>query len=169
MSEFFRGWRRKAGGLMLCAALTLMAIWFRSHVISDYIQNDKINCDFATGGGCVYWSRRLHYEIGWDNVYWKKPGWYWNARPYQKTDLQPGDDFQYLAKRWLPGAEFSVAKRDVRPWGETLWSDTVLFWRVSLLWVAIPLTLISGRLLIGANHATQNGASPCLASPVNRV
>ena len=38
MREFFRGWRRKVGIVMLGAALAAMGLWVRSRVTTDYIE-----------------------------------------------------------------------------------------------------------------------------------
>ncbi len=38
MGNFFRGWRRKIGCVILLLALLMQAWWFRSHIVGDCIQ-----------------------------------------------------------------------------------------------------------------------------------
>ena len=53
MREFFKGWRRKAGCVLLAMACALMGAWFRSSRRVDWIelQSPISNCVFVSGGG----------------------------------------------------------------------------------------------------------------------
>lgn len=37
MREFFKGWRRKAGGLTLLFSVVISIAWFRSYLITDWL------------------------------------------------------------------------------------------------------------------------------------
>jgi hypothetical protein len=60
MREFFRGWRRKAGCLLLLAACALLVLWFRTLRVEDVILSGDgkgtINSWHASRSG-VFWNR----------------------------------------------------------------------------------------------------------------
>jgi len=48
MGEFFKGWRRKTGCIMLAMAMAVMVLWVRSSVVSEWIDWDDVvlmSCD----------------------------------------------------------------------------------------------------------------------------
>ena len=57
MREFFHGWRRKAGCVLLVAAAALLGVWIRSGVIPDYMQYEW--------GGSVHTIKSENATLSW--------------------------------------------------------------------------------------------------------
>ena len=148
MREFFRGWRRKAGLATLAMALLVLTLWFRSHAIADIVSFDEFDDYYSveTGGGNVVWSRtNVRYDGG---IGCRFPsGLSWDTRPYQTGELELPAVYRYSVRRRLIGAEFSIASHEHR---RDNWASitTVSFWKLSLLWLTMPLTLLSALLLL---------------------
>lgn len=144
MFTFFRGWQRKAGVITLLMALALLGLWMRSHVVTDQLWKEPPDSDdvrFGTSGGSIYWIRQT--------IWWEKPrsrdGWNWIAEPYH--DLVELDGFRCTERHWICGAEIVVA----RPEKIAIDGSGLLrigYWRCSLLWLVLPLTMVSAYLLI---------------------
>jgi len=58
MTEFFKGWRRKAGCVTLVMATVLGALWIRSCVLSEFVSNGgaQLWCVASFDGGIHLWS-----------------------------------------------------------------------------------------------------------------
>jgi len=93
MSEFFHGWRRKAGCVTLVMASAICGVWTRSLYVCDrfWIPSHFL----GSGGGCAWWMRMppgnrwsweskesdrvlslspaAHWNFGWDH--WSVPYW----------------------------------------------------------------------------------------------
>lgn len=61
MLEFFRGWRRKAGCLLLAVACLVAVMWFRSLKASDQISLGRSG-HVSSVGGRLMWSRLTSQE-----------------------------------------------------------------------------------------------------------
>ena len=154
MREFFKGWRRKVGCALLVMACAVMAHWFRSQLIEDEIYNDFSQCTLATGGGSLLWSRRELRLEGLSEPVWicgggieMEEGWQWQSEPYKRDDLETSGRGEFLTRYWIPGGEFAVVTRSRRILDITQ-IDTVSFWEMSLLWLVIPLMLLSAYLIL---------------------
>ena len=91
MGELFKGWRRKAGLVMLALAMLLMVGWMRSAVIQDLLRISHV--DFESFNGCISWLRldqgTFRHLVGWrshprdvafslrefDSSCWRVPYW----------------------------------------------------------------------------------------------
>ncbi len=152
MGEFFRGWRRKAGLVTLALAMLGQMVWSRSHVIADTLTLDEFqNCSIQTGGGHVVWSRRsIRYDgdPGFICGTMMMSGRSWDSEPYQAAAFKLAADFQYPVRYRLIGAEFSTARREDRFDESLAMIVTITFWKLSLLWFVLPLTLLSAWLIL---------------------
>jgi hypothetical protein len=152
MHAFFHGWRRKAGVVTLMMACVLMLHWFRSQLIADVINNDASQCILATGGGALIWSRRESRlessgERGWICGGVIDDRWGWESKPYKRDDLEPAATFNFSTRYSILGAEISVATRQGRVFDFTKF-DSFSLWKLSLLWLVIPLTILSASLIL---------------------
>ena len=82
MGDFFHGWRRKAGLLLLTLALGFFGLWCRSHLIVDELSsrfNDGFK--FYAEHGQI----RVHRTYGLlTPSYVKKAEWSWETRQISK-------------------------------------------------------------------------------------
>ncbi len=119
MREFFHGWRRKAGCLALVMALILIGQWIRSRIVSDRMD--------------VAWGGRQHAIISaGGSVYWwrdiAKADWF-----RVKVGYSPAEDV-VMAQADYWRLERRHPERSVIP--------------IPLLFLAIPLTLLSAYLIL---------------------
>ncbi|MDB5343196.1 MAG: hypothetical protein JWP89_1573 [Schlesneria sp.] len=158
MREFFRGWRRKTGSMLVLFACALMVIWFRSYAISDdlgyFFQNDY---RLTIGGGQLSWSRTIHSfpfpdpdpETFWQTVWWK-------TAKYIPADAVT--DHKYLSKYELSGIEVSVSdQRLVYPVADSV---RVSLWRVPLMLLIVPVTLLSAYLILWMRRRAKPSDQP---------
>lgn len=152
MGEFFRGWRRKAGLVTLAMATLFLMLWFRSHLIADFITTGTSNDSHhgvSSAGGYVVWTRNRS-----DSLLGHPARLSWLSRTHQRSILTLPEDFQISAQRTFFGAEFTTMRRE---------AITASFWKVSYLWFILPLTLLSACLILGktrkATAATPNHRS----------
>lgn len=66
MREFFRGWRRKVGGVTLSAALLTVGVWCRSqyHVDIVTLESGSSRQIFASTQGRLVWDQRKSEPFG---------------------------------------------------------------------------------------------------------
>ncbi|MDB5343030.1 MAG: hypothetical protein JWP89_1407 [Schlesneria sp.] len=123
MHTFFHGWRRKAGCVALVMALCLLALWFRSHVVADTLAvciGEAIEAETSQGMFEV-----LHNNIG-----------YVDDLGVRHTSV-PG------------GLSWRSESTDVLPTGgPSMFGGTKSYFRCSLLWFVLPLTILSAYLLL---------------------
>jgi hypothetical protein len=132
MREFFRGWRRKAGCVMLAMACLLTAAWIRSFALHDvvaiplwnsYTYVVSVNGDFAVeltypvpAGADPFWmtmrqdSDATIFEFLQDNIVWK-----WRGAGLAISKTSPGHTTDYI---------------------------------VHYAWLTLPLTLLSAYLIL---------------------
>lgn len=148
MGDFFRGWRRKLGCLMLVLACVVMAWWVRGFSVEDIIQFGKPS---NPGDRFVYSPVQNIVFSSYEGISWVNDettddsnlGWIpgWGASP-----IKPHGAFGTLVKgeilwRWeLCGFDFCYASRSSHIL-RSRW--TIPYWSLTL-----PLTLISFWLLL---------------------
>ena len=72
MGEFFKGWRRKAGLVMLVLAMFVTFGWMRSYIIGDaiFLRQHRTERVLSSLFGHVYWYKReLSEPIGL-SIFW---------------------------------------------------------------------------------------------------
>lgn len=146
MREFFQGWRRKLGSLVLVMACGLMVLGFRSYLITD-VWSAHVFGDahyVQSGHGVISWCRQLgsgrsvlysHDTVAHlSNSYYKWTRWGapWEPEPSWTCDWQYG--IGYLGV----GAHEQVGGGKLR----TLW------WRAAHWHLVLPLTLLSALLIL---------------------
>jgi len=79
MREFFRGWKRKAGGVTLVMACAIFVVWMRSIMITDslWIQTGKQFHQVHSCRGFFMWETR-------DST--AAPKWKWYSYPSQSWE-----------------------------------------------------------------------------------
>lgn len=149
MPEVLKGWRRKAGCVTLVMACGLMGMWIRSHFVVEMISNAADgDWELKTAAGDVIWSRNSISSNG--NSFTPmgvRRGLTWESKPYLAADFRLPNDFVFVTRRQIPGAEYATASQTIQVFVNKM-VFTVRYWRVSLLWAAIPLTLLSAYLLL---------------------
>ena len=163
MRDFFHGWRRKAGCVTLVMACVLMVIWYRSYIVTDDIgyafQDEYV---LASKGGELCWLRifnpgrsaadPLDEETSspslWETVWWE-------TAVFKPMSTVP--DHKYLTKYEVLGIEISVS--DQYRWISNHLAESVRvsLWRVPLLMLVIPLTLLSAYLIVWKPQKRVNG------------
>lgn len=163
MRDFLYGLRRKLGCITLVMACVLMGIAMRSRVVTDQIWKDPHLYGsighlrrLAISRGAVYW---ISEEIWWDRVFMSEPmngRWMWIT----ESDHDPGmpTGYRYTSRYWMPGAEIAVTESD-DDGKEDRWDDRIFYWKCSLLWAILPLTLVSARLIFGQTRTNQGSTS----------
>lgn len=160
--EYFRSRRRKIGLASLALACLVAGLWFRGQAIQDSIwfgfnaeqsswspevrktvtRGNSLDMLSSCANDGLVWGR---YTSGDGNISWL-PGW--KTYPAHLNDFL--DPFEPLGLGLEPDAK-------VYHWGllgieagkyRMLRSDSYSFWRVSHWSLALPLTLISARLLL---------------------
>ncbi|HEY4261287.1 MAG TPA: hypothetical protein VGM98_14065 [Schlesneria sp.] len=151
MREFFRGVRRKLGCVTLMMACLFMGLWMRSYVVTDQVwmeghkDTHLKEARLGSSGGSIYWIRE---DIWWDKLLVSasiKDGWNWIAEP--DHDLGAPNNYQYSTRFWIPGAEIAIASC-FQPTRNGGWFDTTSYWKCSFLWLVLPLTVLSGYLIL---------------------
>lgn len=90
MRQFFHGWRRKAGCVVLVLACALMGAWIRSLVVFD-----EINCSLGreSAVAMVSWKGAFALRFGWDK-YDSWDEWVWHSREDDHYGyLDPASEF----------------------------------------------------------------------------
>ena len=82
-------------------------------------------------------------------------GFTWKTTPY--VEFRTTDGFNYSSQMFLLGAELAEYEDLFAQPGETIRGVTtrVRYWRISLLWLAIPLTLVSAGLILPRSRPKQ--------------
>jgi hypothetical protein len=137
MGDFFHGWRRKAGLVLLTLALGFFGLWCRSHLIVDELSsrfNDGFK--FYAEHGQI----RVHRTYGLlTPSYVKKAEWRWETHQISKIHFNEKPPAEMMPRCKLPGLTFAIDQNTKSP---------RLLCTVSLLWFVLPLTLLSAFLLL---------------------
>ena len=148
MGEFFKGWRRKTGVVTLAIACMFMAAWVRSTISGDEVTyaSGATSCRIiALVDGHLAW---LSFDDIRPTLVPKFP--YWSAESFQKFDKF----YNGKSKTWnwrFCGFAVGTAQNP---------GKTTIF-VVSFCSIVIPLTLLSGYLLL----AKPRPAKPVPAKP----
>ena len=152
MGEFFRGWRRKLGVVMLVMACVFTGMWVRGFAFEDAIRlgngqrivtRGRVLQTLSTSSrnGLIWKHEETDCDMTWVAG--------WQSRPVEKMDefdpvTDPVTSFvnsNVLDWRWqLCGFDIG------RFHGAT--ADRLSYWRISHSSITIPLTLISFWLLL---------------------
>lgn len=140
MREFFRGWRRKVGCVLLGVACVFLALWVRAHLVDDdfdYSLNDTRIIAFNHPDRIEMWS--------------------WNeAEVVAKLKAEPHIHLCFIhdpdgsPERWLLEGAIGYAAVS----GASIWRCEILYWAV--VW---PVALLSAVLILwqprtkGTRHA----------------
>lgn len=133
MREFFKGWRRKAGCLVLLMSIVLLCGWFRSMIVTDQLEvaiGDS-NHFFTSTEGYFRWTR---WEV-------KVPGvapWVWHSVAHGSPG-QPLDNESAVQWRW---------NWFLFDFGSGLFRGSPLSAWAFPYWIGIPLTGVAAALLI---------------------
>jgi hypothetical protein len=164
MYTFFHGWRRKAGCVALLMALAFSGLWIRSQVVQDTLirfTHDGIVGLFARAYG-VSWTRHTQ----WPPEYLSRPAGSWEFASYE-TPPYAWDryDNDIVIWRWqLLGFDFGERQ-------EAQFLRPVVDWTIPYWSVAVPLTLLSGYLIVWTPRKVTTpvaGPSPQLLSAETR-
>jgi hypothetical protein len=148
MQTFFHCWRRKAGCFTLVMACVLMIGWLRSIVVCDVIG--------------IPISRTMEWHVASEDqqLFWTPDPYapslpHWSTIPLTKAKPDPFYVFigVYWHWRWL-GFGFGQRTVDIAWDAPPLPSATAIavpYWSLVL-----PLTLLSGWLLVGSRKPTGN-------------
>lgn len=137
MREFFQGWRRKTGVVALVMACGLMGMWMRSRVIRDEVRIRKDDQNF-------YFFHSNQSQLSWARIREQHPFQFTFNTIHFAADSDGRDLFNSDAFKWhwqacgFEFGEYSYLGTDI----------DIEFWRVSYWSLAIPLTLLSGYLLL---------------------
>lgn len=166
MRTFFHGWRRMLGCLTLVMACLLMGVWMRSRVVTDQIWKDPrrngslMNLRrLAISGGAVYWIRQ---DVWWERVFMSElvdGRWIWIT----ESDHDPGipTGYRYTSRYWMPGAEIAVTESEDDGQKHPL-DKRIFYWKCSLLWLILPLTLAAAWLIFGTSTTMRGWNSSSL-------
>jgi hypothetical protein len=149
MWEFFRGWRRKAGCIVLAIALALLALWGRSTVLEDsWIWFDKVpeaTYILASKNHEILWARQA-------SIYQPPPlaGWY-SGKPRSVPFFRVEEYGTQSRQRWF-GVRFEKGETKLES-GEDeedkFFAILSLEVRAVSYWTLVtPLTLLSACLIL---------------------
>lgn len=144
MREFFRGWRRKAGVVLLVMACASLTVWLRSQIATDEVRIERRGTRdvFHSFDGRIYWCRvTLRPGTVPPNVFPPLVAWKTydlshspNSRLVGPFDERP-NTYNWGWCGFYFGSEYYVNGKDA------IWA--VPYW--SLL---VPLTLLSAYLVL---------------------
>lgn len=145
MSDFFQGWRRKAGCITLVMAFVFMLGLMRSYTIEDFIsfnsgpdsQDGLLISDHRILWGRWHWEGHVPNRIG--------PSIQWSTNQYS---IQPLMFFHRLRAKWywrMCGLEYAgfVDRFDT----DSQAVDWTM-WAISYWSIITPLTLLSAYLIL---------------------
>jgi hypothetical protein len=165
MREFFHGWRRKAGIATLLVALLFMAGWIRSFVVEDYF---ALPFEFEIGGrtlvglaaenqSLVFYADALESESDLEPDPVDTPladtgATIPDAGPARQED-EPADalsvisEAESVADEWVQvGGPISVSSQSITI--TCMFPLPVPLVSVHFGWIVLPLTLLSGWLIL---------------------
>ena len=149
MREFFLGWKRKVGVVMLVMALIAMGGWLRGQSYWDYV---FISSHSGNNGGS------LHFHSSRQGLTWGKVEHFIDATTYSASsfrvfrDTQPIDQLVLSHMEMMDGPEtidwrWKWGGFDFGKW-ECTDDMTVSYWSVPYYSIVVPLTLLSAFLLL---------------------
>ena len=150
MSDFFKGWRRKAGCVTLVLALLLMGAWGRSFGYDNWLilrGDDHTFNRLVSFQGSVDWER-----VSSDS---QKQ---WTADDYRgralamlmiaKQDKRHTIDWRWNAWGLAQGEYRSPFLEEITDPDERRSMDSLKVWRISYWFIITPLSLLSTCLLL---------------------
>lgn len=150
MHNFFKGWRRKAGSLLLLATASVFCLWMRSHVRFDEVAIPGRDSEhyLKSEAGQLCWSR-LDESRSVDSIRWRSQ----DASDGQSIEFWADDDSLWS---WPAGGfTFGATDGKVRVSSRLTDMDEMIFFmhrctfRVIPHWsVVLILTLFAGRLIL---------------------
>jgi len=144
MSEFFHGWRRKAGCVLLVMALVFMGGWIRSRIIEDRVEYSTredttdiwISSDNEFGVIRHFVDQEKYSKINPDETITLGPSYpTWSTAPSGTAEFSSLNG----RRRWL-GIGIADMETDD---GSGYMCVTACYWSI-----ALPLTLLSAYLLL---------------------
>ena len=149
MREFFLGWKRKVGVVMLVMALIAMGGWLRGQSYWDYF---FISSHSGNNGGS------LHFHSSRQGLTWGKVEHFIDATTYSASsfrvfrDTQPIDQLVLSHMEMMDGPEtidwrWKWGGFDFGKW-EGAQEINVSYWSVPYYSIVVPLTLLSAFLLL---------------------
>ena len=148
MSDFFHGWRRKTGSVLLVMVFAIAVTWARSLLVIDEITLPRhgVRHSIASAAGRVLWSKSVPFFLN-DRRYvsneWKSgpTGWKSLTLPAQKSP-NIHDPWENQWRLAFGGFE---CRKDVLRVG----LQTLRFrWYVPYWSIVFPLTLLSAYLIL---------------------
>jgi hypothetical protein len=140
MTEFFKGWRRRSGIVMLALASLFATGWVRSYVFDDYIlrdgRDDIIIVESVSGG--ISWERNTHDAPSQTDIGWE----------YHSIDAKSevyGDKYDGCTVHW----RWRWAGFDFGELHHPFFQMTIVEWTIPYWAVTAPLTIISAWLILG--------------------
>lgn len=143
MREFFRGWRRKLGCVLLTISLASMGGWIRSLSLQDQIivaRHDSVQF-FTSMNGALVWSRSSPYYLS--------ASIRWSSKEFNKAMLDSwyGAEVRWKWQRF--GFDFGAGSYTDKSSVGGVFTRRVELWQVPYWAVTVPLTLISSYLILG--------------------
>ena len=143
MREFFKGWRRKTGCVMLVMTCVLAAGWVRSEFVRDRLKRNYTGGAvglFSTSGQIGFGRREYGIEF-------RAP------EPFISFDSTP------ITKRY-PFAGFHIVKEFEKAGGG------VETYAVPYYFIVIPLVVLTAFLLLSRHRSSHQKTTPELISPM---
>ena len=143
MREFFKGWRRKAGCVTLVMACMLMAGWVRSLIIRDEITvHGSPRQTGVSMDGFVTWSRFAPDAIKTEVT--------WTAKEITSQVRKESRRHGSYDWKWeCCGFLFGTITTKSTWWSRGIeFTNTEDYWQVPYWSATVPLTLLSGFLIL---------------------
>ena len=137
MREFFRGWRRKLGCLLLILATATATAWCRSLIVRDQLihVSGSTMRQITSESGILSWETSIHFEDFFDSAI-PESGWF--SRPATETGH---DGYRGLCQWRFAWGGFDLA---TGTFGRSqIYGGAVPYWSMT-----IPLTLASAYLIL---------------------
>ena len=160
MREFFQGWRRKSGLALLAMALLLTAAWFRSLVLTDIFATVAFGDHHVvqSGHGVVVWARQLGFTIFID-------GWYSHDTIEHRTIVSKSSKWNEAwkpAESWRCCWQYGIGDAAVGCHEQVEGGGRLrtLWWRAPYWELVLPLTLLSGWLILAKPRPAKTAKEP---------
>ncbi|HEY4259758.1 MAG TPA: hypothetical protein VGM98_06355 [Schlesneria sp.] len=166
MREFFRGWRRKAGSILLLMALVACGAWIRNRLMIDtfeYLPEAGPRHSLTLSPQGIRW---LKFNGSGQSIAPTFLCFAWDATQYSPSEVPDSTDGWSAVWNWQ-GAGFQFAFFQLQHQsassdghGLSLVSAEIGVWQFPFWSVAFPLTAMSAYLILwhpqkGVAHVTQ--------------